>query len=409
MILRRSASLSLSLVALSTVILLAGCSSLQSISILPATGSVVLTGVGQTAQFSAFGVNRMGNATPTTANITTSVTWSVSNPSVAVINSSGLATAVGIGATEVIAVSGGMTASSNLTVTSSGSSGTTGSPTLTVSPTTVTETFDGETTQFIAMGSLAGAVPQNVSTQITWVSSNTQVATINASGLATAIGSGTSTVTAYYAGISATATLTVSISSTTPSVPTITIIPGAVAATGAGAVSQLIAIGNLTGNGAVQNLTNNVTWSSSMFQNVSVTQTGLATALVTPPVGVTVSSTITAIGVDTTGSVVTATILFSITAPPAVTPPPASETLTVYELGTAPGNVTASGASPTFSCGNGGLVCGASYPQGTVVTLTATPAPGFSFTGWTGPCTVSTSNSCTVTMSTNQTIGATFK
>jgi len=404
MILRRFASHSVTLAALSAVLLLASCKSLQSLSVTP--GSVTLTAIGQTAQFTALGVSQMGNAQPVSTNITNSVSWSVSNPSVATISSAGLATAVGAGTTQVTAISNGIAASSDVTVSPS-SSGGSGSPTLTLSPTSVTETFDGETTQFIAMGSLAGATPQNVSTQVAWVSSNTQVATINNSGLATALGSGTSTITAYYAGISATATLTVSVSSTTPAVPTLTIIPSNVTATGAGAVTQLIAIGNLTGNGVVQNLTNNVTWSSTAFTNVSVSPSGLATALVTPPTGVTITSVITAIGVDTTGSIVTATMPFSIVAAPAPTTP--SQTLTLYEVGSGVGNITSAGASPTLSCGNGGTVCSGAYSQGAVLTLTATPAAGYTFGGWTGSCVVATPTSCTVTMSNNQTIGATFK
>src|SRR5271167_1050720 len=105
MILRRIAYLSLSLLTLPACLLLAGCSSLKTISILPESGSVILTAVGQTAQFSAYGSSQMGSGQPTTSNITTSVTWAVSNPSVATINSSGLATAVGPGITQVTAQS----------------------------------------------------------------------------------------------------------------------------------------------------------------------------------------------------------------------------------------------------------------------------------------------------------------
>ncbi|GAB3844788.1 hypothetical protein GCM10028822_02440 [Hymenobacter terrigena] len=48
-----------------------------------------------------------------------------------------------------------------------------------------------------------------------------------------------------------------------------------------------------------------------------------------------------------------------------------------------------------------------SYPSGTNVTLTATPAAGFTFTGWSGSAT-GTANPLTVTMTANKTITATF-
>jgi uncharacterized repeat protein (TIGR02543 family) len=48
-----------------------------------------------------------------------------------------------------------------------------------------------------------------------------------------------------------------------------------------------------------------------------------------------------------------------------------------------------------------------SYPSGTVVTLTATPASGYAFTGWSGDLTGST-NPTTITMTANKTVTATF-
>jgi len=49
----------------------------------------------------------------------------------------------------------------------------------------------------------------------------------------------------------------------------------------------------------------------------------------------------------------------------------------------------------------------ASYASGTVVTLTATPASGFQFAGWSGDLT-GTTNPATITMSANRTVTATF-
>lgn len=52
--------------------------------------------------------------------------------------------------------------------------------------------------------------------------------------------------------------------------------------------------------------------------------------------------------------------------------------------------------------------CGAVFPAGAVVTLTATPAAGQSFAGWTGACTGAAS-SCTVSIDQARTVGATFQ
>lgn len=50
--------------------------------------------------------------------------------------------------------------------------------------------------------------------------------------------------------------------------------------------------------------------------------------------------------------------------------------------------------------------CGYSYPNNTPVTLNATPAPGWSFAGWSGACTGS--GSCSVTVTQNLSVAATF-
>src|SRR5439155_948105 len=76
-------------------------------------------------------------------------------------------------------------------------------------------------------------------------------------------------------------------------------------------------------------------------------------------------------------------------------------TLTIIPSGTGAGTVA---SNPTgITCP---ATCAAPYPSGTVVTLTATPAAGSAFTGWsgagctgTGPCTVTLSAATTVTAS----------
>ena len=82
-------------------------------------------------------------------------------------------------------------------------------------------------------------------------------------------------------------------------------------------------------------------------------------------------------------------------------PPPPNQTLLVTFAGSGAGSVS-DGAS--LSCTTS---CQQQYTQGTVVTLTATPASGSTFAGWSGAgC--SGTGSCQVTMSAAQSVTATF-
>ncbi len=69
------------------------------------------------------------------------------------------------------------------------------------------------------------------------------------------------------------------------------------------------------------------------------------------------------------------------------------------------GSGTVSGGG--INCGNGAAGCSATLPVNSVVTLTATPAPGASFNGWTGGC-AGTTPTCTVTMNVARSVNATF-
>ena len=86
---------------------------------------------------------------------------------------------------------------------------------------------------------------------------------------------------------------------------------------------------------------------------------------------------------------------------PSPNPNPTTQSLTVGKAGTGSGTVTSSPAG--ISCGT---VCSASYANGTSVTLTASPASGSTFGGWSGAC--SGTGSCTVAMSSARSVTATF-
>ena len=85
----------------------------------------------------------------------------------------------------------------------------------------------------------------------------------------------------------------------------------------------------------------------------------------------------------------------------AVAPTPVVRTLTVAKSGTGTGTVDSSPGGIT--CGS---TCSATYTSGTSVTLSATPATGSTFTGWSGACTGT--GSCAVVVDANKSVTATF-
>jgi len=328
------------------------------------------------------------------------VTWISSNQQVATISAGGLASAVAAGTTTIIAQSGGLLATATLAVSITSS----GTPNLTITPSSASETFTGETTQFFAVGNLTGVgSSQDLTSVVTWSSSNQQVATISAGGLATATGYGTTVITAKSGALSAVATLNVIQTATTPTTPTLNIIPGSLTfvGQGTGGTSQLLAFGNLVGNGAVKDLTNDVTWTSSDPAVASVSATGLVTSQISPKYGLSYSTTITAVGqtIGGSGSVITSTILVTVNSAITTAPAAAEPTLTIGFTGTITGNVT-SAPTPGVNCGNGGAVCAMDYSANTAVTLTETPANGATFSGWSANCTAVTGspNECTLQM-----------
>jgi hypothetical protein len=80
-----------------------------------------------------------------------------------------------------------------------------------------------------------------------------------------------------------------------------------------------------------------------------------------------------------------------------------STTLTVNEVGQ--GTVTSTDG--LINCTNGSDTCSAPYATGSAVTLNATAASGWTFSGWSGSC--SGANPCHVVMSSSLSVTATFK
>jgi hypothetical protein len=179
--------------------------SLTSIVVAPATASIP---AGSTQQFTASGSYTDGS----TEDLTASAVWSVQNSSVATISnaagSQGLAAGVAGGSTNVTATVTSINSSANLTVTM-------GAATLnsiTVTP-TVASIGTGAAQSFKATGYYSDGSTQDLTTLVTWGSSHVSVATISntagSQGTATAVATGSTTISGTSNGITGSAVLTV--------------------------------------------------------------------------------------------------------------------------------------------------------------------------------------------------------
>ncbi|MGH9513707.1 MAG: beta strand repeat-containing protein [Terriglobales bacterium] len=235
---------------------------LVSISVNPASPSV---GVGLTDQVTATGNYTDGSA----QNLSSSVTWSVSNSALATISSGGLLNAISNGSATVTATSGSITGTAPLTITISLVS-------ISVTP-ALPMIAPGTAQQFRATGTFTDNSTQDITSSVTWNSSDTTKATIitsgPTSGLVHALATGSSTIMASSGSISGSTTLTVSHGkltsiAVTPANSTIPL----------GIIQQFTATGTFD-DGTTQDITNTVTWSSSQPSLVSITVSGAATAL----------------------------------------------------------------------------------------------------------------------------------
>ena len=278
---------------------------LVSIGVTPANPSIAN---GLSSQFAATGVYTDNS----TQDLTASVAWTSSDPTVVSISnasaSHGLATGVSPGSVAITAASGSVSGSTNLTVT----------PAALVSIALIPANpsiANGTQQQFAATGTYTDTSTHDLTAVVTWSASDTTVATIsNASGsngLATSVGQGSVTITATLGTIAGATGLTV----TPAALVSIAVIP-ANASIANGTGQQFAATGTYTDN-STQPLTTAVNWSSSDTTVASISNAsgsnGLASS--TGQGAATISATLGTIS-GSTGLTVTAATLVSI----AITP-----------------------------------------------------------------------------------------
>jgi len=159
-----------------------------------------------------------------------------------------------------------------------------------------------------AMGSYSDGSTKDLTSSVTWSSSDSNTVSVNTAGVATGVATGLATITAHSGAFSGAATITVNsaganltslaLSPANPSVPINT-------------TQQMTAIGTYS-DGSSRDLTELVTWSSSTIANASVDLTGLVkgvaagSATITATLGsVTQSTSVTVTAPTVTGISVT--------------------------------------------------------------------------------------------------------
>jgi uncharacterized protein YjdB len=171
-----------------------------SVTINPAAPNVT---VGQNSQLIAKVLDQNGLEIPGA-----SVSWSSANPAIASVSSGGLLNGVSSGSTTINATSGSLSATATVTVVSAAVAS------VRVTPTSASLSSGGQTT----LAAQALDANQNVlaGRAVSWSSQSPTVASVNSSGVVTAVSSGSATITATIEGKSASAAIFVAMAPPNP-------------------------------------------------------------------------------------------------------------------------------------------------------------------------------------------------
>ncbi|MCC6430931.1 MAG: Ig-like domain-containing protein [Gemmatimonadaceae bacterium] len=172
---------------------------LSSITVSPATATLTIGGTQALAVTGTY-------SDATTAAITTGLTYTTSASTVATVTSAGVVTAVSAGSATITASVSGKSATAAITVSAP-------APTLSsiaVTPGSV-NLAPAATQQLTVTGTYSDATTAALASGVTFGSATAAVATVSASGLITAVGVGTSIITATHTASTRTATATVTV------------------------------------------------------------------------------------------------------------------------------------------------------------------------------------------------------
>ncbi len=230
---------------------------LTAITVTPATAGIA---AGASQQFTATATFSDGS----TANVTSTATWISSSTATATISASGVATGIASGTSTITASLSGVNGTAVLSVTAK---------TLTaiaVTPGTAS-IAEGAMLQFTATATYSDNSTANVTSTAAWSTASSSIATVNGSGLATAVAAGSTTVAATLNGVSGAAALSVK------TITSIAVTP-APASFAAGSTQQLTATATYS-DGSTSDITSTAAWSVANPSVATVNSSGLATAL----------------------------------------------------------------------------------------------------------------------------------
>lgn len=276
--------------------LLAGCSNgkrLTSIQVTPTSPSVA---AGLTQQFTATGTY----SDHSTQDLTATVNWTSSSTSVATIAAGGLATSKAAGSSTISASQSGVTGTATLTVTAPNL------VSIAVTPGNATIPL-GVLQQFTATGTYTDGSTQDLTATATWGSTPSSVASIAATGLATARTIGNTTITATSGAISGNTSLTVAAASLVSLQ-----IPSGDVIIALNTSHQFSAVG-VYNDGSRRSVTSLATWSSSQTGVATITTVGHAKAV--SPGSTTITASLNSMTVSVTLNVTNATVTVITVAP----------------------------------------------------------------------------------------------
>jgi len=262
-----------------------------------------------------------------TQNLTGQVTWSSDNTAAATVSNlsgtKGVVKGVAAGTANIIAAMLGVTGSSPVTVTSAVLTS------IKVSTTGAPFTAPAGQVQYMATGTYSDGSTQNLTTAVTWISSNPAVATITQNGLATGQGAGSTTITATQDSVVGTTELAVTASKL---VSVSVTSPNSSSKLASQTSVQLKATGTFE-DGTTQDLTDSATWTSSDATVATVSSTNGVVRGVAPG-----TATIRAVFGSVPAGTINLTVTNATLATMAVTPPSVSITLGKSQQFTATGS-----------------------------------------------------------------------